>query len=124
MGLNDSPVKRYSFIALAPFVGASLFIFMVLLVSTGDTGDIVKARKIGDVIMPDREIETILEEEVEPPEEPEVAPPDRWIPFKENLLWTSISFVCYRVSCGSQTIQMCHSFRGKDWTRESERLEI
>jgi len=76
MGLNDSPVKRYSFIALAPFVGASLFIFMVLLVSTGDTGDIVKGRKIGDVIMPDREIETILEEEVEPPEEPEVAPPD------------------------------------------------
>ena len=51
---------------------------------------------------------------------PEVAPPDRWIPFKENLLWTSISFVYYRVSCGGQTIQMCHSFRGKDWTRESE----
>ena len=30
--------------------------------------------KIGDVIMPDREIETIMNEEVEPPEEPEVAP--------------------------------------------------
>ena len=54
---------------------------------------------------------------------PEVAPPDRWIPFKENLLWTSIYFLCYRVSCGGQTIQMCHSFRGKDWTRESEWLE-
>ena len=76
MAFDTSPVKRYSFIALAPFVGASLFIFMVLLVSTGDTGDIVKGRKIGDVIMPEREIETIVEEEVEPPEEPEVAPPD------------------------------------------------
>ena len=43
---------------------------------------------------------------------PEVAPPDRWSPFKENLLWTSISFVYYRESCGGQTIQMCHSFRG------------
>ena len=41
-------------------------------------------------------------------------------PFKENLSWTSISFVYYRESCGGQTIQMCHSFRGKDWTRESE----
>ena len=49
---------------------------MVLLVSTGDQGDVVKGRKIGDVIMPDREIETIMNEEVEPPEEPEVAPPD------------------------------------------------
>ena len=49
---------------------------MVLLVSSGDTGDVVKARKIGDVIMPDREIETITSEEVEPPEEPEIAPPD------------------------------------------------
>ena len=76
MAFDTSSVKRYSFIALAPFVGASLFIFMVLLVSTGDTGDIVKGRKIGDVIMPEREIETIVEEEVEPPEEPEVAPPD------------------------------------------------
>ena len=76
MAFDTSAIKRYSFIALAPFVGASLFIFMVLLVSTGDTGDIVKGRKIGDVIMPEREIETIVEEEVEPPEEPEVAPPD------------------------------------------------
>ena len=56
MAFDTSPIKRYSFIALAPFVGASLFIFMVLLVSTGDTGDIVKGRKIGDVIMPEREI--------------------------------------------------------------------
>ena len=68
--------KRYTFVAMAPLVVFLLFIFMVLLVSTGDSGDVVKARKIGDVIMPDREIETITSEEVEPPEEPEVAPPD------------------------------------------------
>ena len=68
--------KQYSFVALAPFIALSLFIFMVLLVSTGDEGEVVKGRKIGDVIMPDREIETIMTEEVEPPEEPEVAPPD------------------------------------------------
>jgi len=68
--------KRYTFVALAPLVVFLLFVFMVLLVSTGDQGDVVKGRKIGDVIMPDREIETILNDEVEPPEEPEVAPPD------------------------------------------------
>ena len=68
--------KRYTFVAMAPLVAFLLFVFMVLLVSTGDQGDVVKGRKIGDVIMPDREIETILNEEVEPPEEPEVAPPD------------------------------------------------
>ena len=65
--------KRYTFVALAPLVAFLLFVFMVLLVSTGDQGDVVKGRKIGDVIMPDREIETIMNEEVEPPEEPEVA---------------------------------------------------
>ena len=68
--------KRYTFLAMAPLVVFLLFIFMVLLVSTGDSGDVVKGRKIGDVIMPDREIETITSEEVEPPEEPEIAPPD------------------------------------------------
>ncbi len=68
--------KRYGFLAMAPLVVFSLFVFMVLLVSTGDSGDVVKGRKIGDVIMPDRDIETITSEEVEPPEEPEVAPPD------------------------------------------------
>ena len=31
---------------------------------------------------------------------PEAAPSDRWIPFKENLLWTSISlFVCLVRQC-------------------------
>ncbi len=50
--------KRYTFLAMAPLVAFALFVFMVLLVSSGDTGDVVKARKIGDVIMPDREIET------------------------------------------------------------------
>ena len=68
--------KRYTFLAMAPLVAFMLFVFMVLLVSTGDSGDVVKGRKIGDVIMPDREIETITSEEVEPPEEPEIAPPD------------------------------------------------
>ena len=54
---------------------------------------------------------------------PEDAPSDRWGPFKENLFWTSISFVSYRAWSGGQTIQMCHSFRRKGWTRESEWLE-
>ena len=67
--------KRWGFIAMAPAVGFLLFIFMVLLVSTGDAGDIVKGRKIGDVIMPDREIETLFDDDVEPPEEPDIAPP-------------------------------------------------
>ena len=49
---------------------------MVALIYTGDAGDIVKGRKITDVIMPDREIDTLLEELMEPPEDPEVAPPD------------------------------------------------
>ena len=35
-----------------------------------------KVERIGDVIMPEREIETLTNDEVEPPEEPEVAPPD------------------------------------------------
>ena len=58
--------KKFLFPAMAPLVAFMLFIFMVLLVSTGDSGDVVKGRKIGDVIMPDREIETITNEEVEP----------------------------------------------------------
>ena len=43
--------KRYTFLAMAPLVAFALFVFMVLLVSSGDTGDVVKARKIGDVII-------------------------------------------------------------------------
>ena len=60
----------------APLAGFLLFVFMVALISTGDAGDVTKGRKIGDVIMPEREIETLTNDEVEPPEEPEVAPPD------------------------------------------------
>ena len=37
--------KRYTFVAMAPLVAFLLFIFMVLLVSTGDSGDVVKGRK-------------------------------------------------------------------------------
>ena len=60
--------KKHLFIAGAPFVGFFLFLFMVALIYTGDAGDIVKGRKITDVIMPDREIDTLLEELMEPPE--------------------------------------------------------
>ena len=73
---NFVPTKRHLFISGAPLAGFVLFVFMVILISTGDAGDITKARKIGDVIMPEREIETLLTDEVEPPEEPEIAPPD------------------------------------------------
>ena len=73
---NFALTKRHLFISGAPLAGFLLFVFMVILISTGDAGDITKARKIGDVIMPEREIETLLTDEVEPPEEPEIAPPD------------------------------------------------
>ena len=66
--------KKHLFIAGAPFVGFFLFLFMVALIYTGDAGDIVKGRKITDVIMPDREIDTLLEELMEPPEDPDVEP--------------------------------------------------
>ena len=67
--------KRYTFVALAPLVAFLLFVFMVLLVSTGDQGDVVKGRKIGDVIMPDRDIDTLFDN-VDKPEEPEEQPED------------------------------------------------
>jgi len=49
----------------APLAGFLLFVFMVALISTGDAGDVTKGRKIGDVIMPDREIETIISDDVQ-----------------------------------------------------------
>ena len=74
---NDFVItKKHLFMGAAPLAGFLLFVFMVALISTGDAGDVTKGRKIGDVIMPEREIETLTNDEVEPPEEPEVAPPD------------------------------------------------
>ena len=68
--------KKHLFMGAAPLAGFLLIVFMVALISTGDAGDVTKGRKIGDVIMPEREIETLTNDEVEPPEEPEIAPPD------------------------------------------------
>ena len=68
--------RRHLFISGAPVAGFLLFLFMVALISTGDAGDINKGRKIGNVIMPEREIETLITDEIEPPQEPETAPPE------------------------------------------------
>jgi len=76
MANNFVLTKKHLFMGAAPLAGFLLFVFMVALISTGDAGDVTKGRKIGDVIMPEREIETLTNDEVEPPEEPEVAPPD------------------------------------------------
>ena len=68
--------RKHLFISGAPLAGFFLFLFMVALISTGDAGDVNKGRKIGNVIMPEREIETLLTDEIEPPQEPETAPPE------------------------------------------------
>ena len=68
--------RKHLFISGAPLAGFLLFLFMVALISTGEAGDINKGRKIGNVIMPEREIETLLTDEIEPPQEPETAPPE------------------------------------------------
>ena len=68
--------RKHLFISGAPLAGFLLFLFMVVLISTGDAGDVNKGRKIGNVIMPEREIETLLTDEIEPPQEPETAPPE------------------------------------------------
>ncbi|MAL52583.1 MAG: TonB-dependent receptor [Gammaproteobacteria bacterium] len=68
--------RKHLFISGAPLAGFLLFLFMVALISTGDAGDVNKGRKIGNVIMPEREIETLLTDEIEPPQEPETAPPE------------------------------------------------
>lgn len=68
--------RKHLFISGAPLAGFLLFLFMVALISTGDAGDVNKGRKIGNVIMLEREIETLLTDEIEPPQEPETAPPE------------------------------------------------
>ena len=68
--------RRHLFISGAPVAGFLLFLFMVALISTGDAGDINKGRKIGNVIMPEREIEPLITDEIAPPQEPETAPPE------------------------------------------------
>ena len=68
--------RKHLFISGAPLAGFLLFLFMVALISTGDAGDVNKGRKIGNVIMPERELETLLTDEIEPPQEPETAPPE------------------------------------------------
>ena len=60
--------RKHLFISGAPLAGFLLFLFMVALISTGDAGDINKGRKIGNVIMPEREIETLLTDEIAPPQ--------------------------------------------------------
>jgi protein TonB len=61
---------------LASLVGLVLFFVMVLLISLGDSG--IKddnSVKLVDIVMPDRDIDTLLQE-VDKPDEPEEQPDD------------------------------------------------
>lgn len=58
------------------FITMALFFLMVALISLGDTDfDTSKARKLADVIMPERDIDTLFDD-FEKPEEPEEQPED------------------------------------------------
>ncbi len=73
-----SVIKYPLAILLAAVTTLSLFFLMQALIAMG-TGEIKKGetRKIADIIMPERELEVIQEEEKpEKPEEPEQPPPD------------------------------------------------
>ena len=61
---------------LAIFITVALFFLMVALISLGDTGiKTDNARKLADVIMPDRDIDTLYDD-FEKPEEPDQQPED------------------------------------------------
>ena len=71
-----SKTKYISGGVLAAIVGFGLFFIMVLLISLGDSG--IKEDKsviLVDIVMPDRDIDTLLQE-VEKPDEPEEQPDD------------------------------------------------
>ena len=62
--------------ALATFITVALFFLMVALISLGDTGiKTDNSRKLADVIMPERDIDTLFDD-FEKPEEPEEQPED------------------------------------------------
>ena len=61
---------------LAVFITVALFFLMAALISLGDTGiKTDNARKLADVIMPDRDIDTLYDD-FEKPEEPDQQPED------------------------------------------------
>ena len=61
---------------LATFITVALFFLMVALISLGDTGiKTDNSRKLADVIMPERDIDTLFDD-FEKPEEPEEQPED------------------------------------------------
>ena len=71
-----SKTKYISGGVLAAIVGFGLFFNMVLLISLGDSGiKDDKSVKLVDIVMPDRDIDTLLQE-VEKPDEPEEQPDD------------------------------------------------
>ena len=71
-----SKTKYISGGVLAAIVGFGLFFIMVLLISLGDSGiKEDKSVKLVDIVMPDRDIDTLLQE-VEKPDEPEEQPDD------------------------------------------------
>ena len=75
--LASFPANRYlSSGALAFIVCLGLFFVMVVLISLGDSGiKEDKSVKLADIVMPERDIDTLMQE-VDKPEEPEEQPDD------------------------------------------------
>ena len=68
--------KYLAGVGFASLITLSLFFLMVALISLGDAGiPEDNSRKLGDVIMPDRDIDTLFDN-VDKPEEPEEQPED------------------------------------------------
>ena len=68
--------KYFAVLVLSVFTTFFLFVLMVTLISLGDSGlKEDKSVKLADIVMPEREIDTFMDE-VDKPEEPEEQPED------------------------------------------------
>ena len=75
--------KYFAVLVLSVFTTFFLFVLMVTLISLGDSGlKDDKSVKLADIVMPEREIDTFMEQ-VDKPDEPEEQP--------DCLLYTSPS---------------------------------
>ena len=68
--------KYFAILILSAFTTLFLFVLMVTLISLGDSGlKEDKSVKLADIVMPEREIDTFMDD-VDKPEEPEEQPED------------------------------------------------
>ena len=68
--------KYFAVLVLSVFTTFFLFVLMVTLISLGDSGlKDDKSVKLADIVMPEREIDTFMEQ-VDKPDEPEEQPED------------------------------------------------